>query len=190
MRRCVAFQDSHELEVKGCEYNTTAKAEREIVNRGINGSVKRAWKRTPPPNHFTETRVWERERWIKSLSPYSLMMLMRKTENMFNVCFVNQKNCPIHSIMYTLMSSIYSLFTCCHGILSKLYVSHRSDWVSLMSRKKVDQKCLNKMDIFLENVLWRNVPHPSHLRFLIRSWQDVFRWWHQLHQEHTTMLHL
>ena len=43
----VLFQDSQELVVKGCENNTEAQAVREIVNRGINGTVKRALKPTP-----------------------------------------------------------------------------------------------------------------------------------------------
>lgn len=40
-REGVPFQDSQELVVKGCENNTEAQAEREIVNRGINGTVKK-----------------------------------------------------------------------------------------------------------------------------------------------------
>ena len=37
----VLFQDSQELVVKGCENNTGDQAVREIVNRGINGTVKK-----------------------------------------------------------------------------------------------------------------------------------------------------
>lgn len=49
----VPFQDSQDLVVKGCENNTVAQAVREIVNRGINGTVKRALKlsATPKPLH-------------------------------------------------------------------------------------------------------------------------------------------
>lgn len=49
----VLFQDSQDLVVKGCENNTAAQAVREIVNRGINGTVKRALKlsATPKPLH-------------------------------------------------------------------------------------------------------------------------------------------
>lgn len=43
----VMFQDSQELVVKGCENNTEAKAVREIVNRGINETVK--WASEPTP---------------------------------------------------------------------------------------------------------------------------------------------
>lgn len=48
-REGVLFQDSQELAVKGCENNTEAQAVRKIVNRGINGTVKRALKPTPTP---------------------------------------------------------------------------------------------------------------------------------------------
>lgn len=53
----VLFQDSQDLVVKGCENNTVAQAVREIVNRGINGTVKRALKLSATPNHFTEVRL-------------------------------------------------------------------------------------------------------------------------------------
>lgn len=51
----VVFQDSQELVMKGCEHNTKAPAVREIVNSGINETVKRALEASPePPTHFTK----------------------------------------------------------------------------------------------------------------------------------------
>lgn len=49
----VLFQDSQDLVVRGCENNTAVQAVREIVNRGIHGTVKRALKlsATPKPLH-------------------------------------------------------------------------------------------------------------------------------------------
>jgi len=59
-REGVAFQDSQELAVKGCENNTKAQAVREIVNRGINRTVKRALEpvSTPKPLHRGMS-VWD-----------------------------------------------------------------------------------------------------------------------------------
>lgn len=46
-REGIVFQDSQELAVKRCENNTKAQAVREIVNRGINVTVKGALVPTP-----------------------------------------------------------------------------------------------------------------------------------------------
>lgn len=53
----VAFQDSQELVVKGCENDTKAQAVREIVNRGINGAVKRELEPTSPPKTTSQRHV-------------------------------------------------------------------------------------------------------------------------------------